>query len=159
MERYNVRKYTDLPPKKAFAPRVIIIDELADLMLNRSTRKSVENSIVRLAQLGRAAGCHLVVATQRPSTDVITGLIKANIPCRIAFMTSSAVDSRVIGCKGAENLAGKGDALLSIAGHKDLERVQCFNMSDYWLNTFVEGVKARQRKPSLLSKIFRGLSL
>ena len=119
MERYGVRNYKDLPQRKKLVPRVIIIDELADLMLNKATRKSVENSVVRIAQLGRAAGVHLILATQRPSTDVITGLIKANIPCKLAFMTSSAIDSRVIGCKGAENLTGKGDGLLSIAGRKD----------------------------------------
>lgn len=144
MERYNVRNYKDLPPDKALKTRVIVIDELCDLMLNRDTRKSVENSIVRIAQLGRAAGCHLILATQRPSTNVITGLIKANIPCKLAFMTSNAVDSRVIGCKGAENLSGRGDALLSIAGQKDLERVQAFYISDDILSQFVEGVKRIQ---------------
>lgn len=144
MEQYKVRNYKDLPSDKALSARVIIIDELADLMLNRDTRKSVENSIVRIAQLGRAAGCHLIVATQRPSTNVITGLIKANIPCKLAFMTSSAIDSRVIGCKGAENLNGRGDALLSIAGHKELERLQAFYISDDYLNKFIDGVKAIQ---------------
>lgn len=145
MERYGVRNYKNLPQEKALAARVIIIDEFADLMLNRETRKSVENSIVRIAQLGRAAGCHLIVATQRPSTDVITGLIKANIPCRIAFMTSSAVDSRVIGCKGAENLNGHGDALLSIAGHKELERLQAFYISDDVIEQYANAVKAQQK--------------
>ena len=126
--------------------RGIVIDELADLMLNRETRRSVENSIVRIAQLGRAAGCHLILATQRPSTDVITGLIKANVPCRLAFMTSSATDSRVIGCKGAEHLNGRGDALLNIAGRKELERVQGFNVSDDSINKFVDMVKYNQCK-------------
>lgn len=144
MERYGVRNYKNLPPKVALKARVIVIDELADLMLNRDTRKSVENSIVRIAQLGRAAGCHLILATQRPSTDVITGLIKANIPCKLAFMTSSAVDSRVIGCKGAENLSGRGDALLSIAGQKELERVQAFYISDEIIEKWVEKVKECQ---------------
>jgi len=144
MERCGVRNYKDLPQNKALAARVIIIDELADLMLNRETRKSVENSIVRIAQLGRAAGCHLILATQRPSTDVITGLIKANIPCKLAFMTSSAIDSRVIGVKGAENLNGRGDALLSIAGKKELERVQAFYISDNELSDFITQVKAQQ---------------
>lgn len=147
MERYHVRHYKSLPPQALFKARVIIIDELADLMLNKDTRKSVENSIVRIAQLGRAAGCHLILATQRPSTDVITGLIKANIPCKLAFMTSSAIDARVIGCKGAEMLNGRGDALLSIAGHKDLERVQAFYISDNTLHDFIEGVKRTQAPP------------
>lgn len=154
MERYGVRNYKDLPQRKKLVPRVIIIDELADLMLNKATRKSVENSVVRIAQLGRAAGVHLILATQRPSTDVITGLIKANIPCKLAFMTSSAIDSRVIGCKGAENLTGKGDGLLSIAGRKELERVQAFYISDQKLSEFVNGVKAKQKKRGFWARLF-----
>ena len=144
MERYGVRHFKELPEREALAYRVIVIDELADLMLNRETRKSVENSIVRIAQLGRAAGCHLIVATQRPSTDVITGLIKANIPCRIAFMTASPVDSRVIGCKGAENLSGHGDALLSLAGHKEMERLQAFYIDNDLLLDVLRQAKAQQ---------------
>lgn len=144
MERYGVRNYKQLPPEKALLARVIIIDELADLMLNRETRRSVENSIVRIAQLGRAAGCHLILATQRPSTAVITGLIKANIPCKISFMTSNAIDSRVIGCKGAEHLNGRGDALLSIAGQQELERVQSFFVDDMTLDRFITELKQAQ---------------
>lgn len=158
MERYGVRNYKDLPSDKALKARVIVIDELADLMLNKSTRRSVENSIVRIAQLGRASGIHLILATQRPSTDVITGLIKANMPCRIAFMVSSAVDARVIGCKGAESLNGKGDALLSIAGHKELERVQAFYIDNKTLIDFVSQVKERQRpqrKKGFFERLFR----
>ena len=147
MEQYQVRHYTNLPQEKALNARVIVIDELADLMLNRDTRKSVENSIVRIAQLGRAAGIHLILATQRPSTNVITGLIKANIPCKIAFMTANAVDSRVIGCKGAENLNGRGDGLLSIAGKKELERVQAFYIPDDDLREYVRQVKSYQTPP------------
>ena len=145
MERCGVRNYKQLPPNKALTARVIVIDELADLMLNRDTRKSVENSIVRIAQLGRACGMHLILATQRPSTNVITGLIKANIPCKIAFMTANSTDSRVIGCKGAENLSGCGDALLSIAGHKELERVQTFYIDDDYLNKLLDEVRKVQK--------------
>ena len=80
----------------------------------------------------------MILATQRPSTDVITGLIKANIPCKLAFMTANAVDSRVIGVKGAENLSGRGDALLLIAGKKELERVQTLYIDDITLNDFID---------------------
>lgn len=165
MEKYGCRNYKDLPAGHKLAARVIIIDELADLMLNRDTRKSVENSIVRIAQLGRAAGVHLVLATQRPSTDVITGLIKANIPCKLAFMTSSAIDSRVIGIKGAEQLAGRGDALLSIAGQNELIRLQGFYISDEVLHDFIDRFRKIQdpkkykrneyKKHSGILRIFR----
>ena len=105
---------------------VVIIDELADLMLVAA--KEVEEAICRIAQMGRAAGIHLIIATQRPSADVITGLMKANIPSRIAFSVASAMESRIIlDTIGAEKLVGKGDMLFCPSGSGKPQRVQgCF---------------------------------
>ena len=119
---------------------VIVIDELADLMLVAA--KEVEESICRVAQMGRAAGMHLVIATQRPSADVITGLMKANIPSRIAFAVASSLESRIIlDNTGAEKLVGKGDMLWFPLGSGKPLRVQGCFISDEEVAAVVERVK------------------
>jgi len=124
---YNLRMRQK---KKPPLPRiVIIIDELADLMM--SAPEQTEHSLIRLAQMARATGIHMVVATQRPSTDVVTGLIKANFPARISFAMASAVDSRVIlDANGAENLLGRGDMLFLDPARSGLQRLQGVIVSD-----------------------------
>ena len=119
---------------------VIIIDELADLMM--AAPDEVEDAVCRLAQMARAAGMHLVIATQRPSVDVITGVIKANIPSRIAFSVSSQVDSRtIIDSGGAEKLLGRGDMLFAPVGVSKPTRVQCCYVSDKEVEAVVGFVK------------------
>lgn len=131
---YN-RKIEDSLPRI-----VVIIDELADLMMVAPAQ--VEDSIARLSQMARAAGIHLIVATQRPSTEVITGQIKTNIPSRISFAVSSAIDSRIIlDMSGAEKLLGKGDMLYSPFGTNRPKRVQGCFVSDVEINNLVEFIK------------------
>lgn len=147
LKGYNKKLETvmsDVPeserPKK-LPQIVIIVDELADLMMVASNE--VEASICRLAQLARAAGIHLIIATQRPSVDVITGLIKANMPSRIAFSVSSGVDSRtILDMNGAERLLGKGDMLFYPQGYTKPSRVQGAFISDEEIGEIVDFLKA-----------------
>ncbi len=140
VERYNS---TNEEKKEKLAYHVVILDEVADLMMVAS--KDVEDCIMRIAQMARAAGIHLIVATQRPSTDVITGVIKANIPSRIAFAVSSSIDSRtILDSTGAEKLLGKGDMLFSPMGASFPTRVQGAFVSDQEVEDIVYHTKKQQ---------------
>ena len=136
IDDYNINAEDKLP----FI--VIIIDELSDLMMVAAV--DVEDAILRLAQKARAAGIHLILATQRPSVDVVTGIIKANIPSRIAFAVSSQIDSRtILDCNGAEKLLGKGDMLFFPTGANKPLRVQGAFIADDELAQVVNFIKAQ----------------
>ena len=135
---------------------VVLIDELADLM--QTAPADVEMCIARIAQKARAAGIHLIIATQTPRADVVTGIIKANIPCRIAFQVSSALDSRVIlDTKGADKLVGKGDMLYLPPGSAKLERAQGAFVTDAEIERIIDHCAA-QGKPRFETDIHASLS-
>jgi S-DNA-T family DNA segregation ATPase FtsK/SpoIIIE len=151
IDSYNELALTDKPHKKLMGKQVeylphlvIVIDELADLMM--IARNEVEEYVIRLAQLSRAVGIHLVIATQRPSVNVITGIIKANFPSRIAFQVSSKVDSRtIIDMNGAETLLGRGDMLFYHAGAPKPIRVQGAFIAEEEVEALVEHIRNQQK--------------
>ena len=134
---------------------VILIDELADLMMVAS--KGVEDSLTRLAQMARAAGIHLIVATQRPSVDVLTGIIKANFPTRMSYKVTSRVDSRtILDAMGADKLLGKGDMLFLPPGTTKLQRLHGIMVSDAEIQRIVDFIK-KQAKPHYQEDIFQSV--
>ena len=144
----NLDEYNNIPKIKKMKRIVVIIDELADLMM--TSGKIVETLICRIAQLSRASGIHLVIATQRPSCDVLTGLIKANLPTRIAFSVSSKINSRVILDRcGAEQLLGQGDMVFLSADNQDLLRLQGVYISN---NEIIDYVKKANEKNKVVVK-------
>lgn len=149
----DINRYNSLVEESERLPKlVVIIDELADLMMVAA--KDVEESICRIAQLGRAAGVHLIVATQRPSTDIITGLIKANIPVRIAFAVASGIDSRVIlDTTGAEKLLGRGDMLFHKSAGKPI-RAQGAFVSDEEVERVMDFFAQTNTQPPLEEDAF-----
>ena len=150
----EVPRDADIEIPDKFPYIVCFIDELADLMM--VAQKDVETSIARLAQLARAAGIHLIIATQRPSVNVITGIIKANLPCRIAFQTSSKVDSRtILDQMGAERLIGRGDMLFNPPGSGKLIRSQGCFVSDEEINRIVEFLKEKNGPPRFAQDVQR----
>ena len=152
----NIADYHTLDPEKMFALEhnvgirvhgmpymVIMIDELADLMMVAS--KEIETLIARIAQMARAAGIHMIVATQRPSVDVVTGLIKANFPSRIAFRVSTKIDSRtIIDGPGAEKLLGKGDMLYLSPSQNGLHRLHGAYVTDEEVNRLTDYLKGQR---------------
>jgi len=142
----NIAGYNSLSGFQAMPYIIILIDELADIML--FAPNEVEETITRLAQMARAVGIHLVLATQRPSVDVLTGLIKANIPCRIAFNVTSMVDSRVIiDTPGAEKLLGRGDMLYIPPDQAKPKRIQGAFVDDLEINSLIKYLQSRVEEP------------
>jgi DNA segregation ATPase FtsK/SpoIIIE, S-DNA-T family len=148
----RAHKNESLPVPEPLQYIVIIIDEFADLMMVAS--KDVEDSVTRIAQKARAVGIHLIIATQRPSVDVITGVIKANFPSRISYQVASRIDSRtILDAQGAEKLLGNGDMLFLPPGTARIRRIHGAYVSEKEINTIVDFVKRNQGEPNYLEEV------
>ena len=148
------KKIEELQDEEPLPYIVLIIDELADLMMTAG--KEVEGAVTRLAQMARAVGIHLILATQRPSVDVLTGLIKANFPCRISFHVSSKVDSRtILDCNGAEKLLGHGDMLFLPPGTSRLVRIHGGYISEKEIHKITSFLK-QQATPEYKEEVLAG---
>ena len=148
----NIQSYNEMSGFQALPYIVLVVDELADIML--LSPAEVEDTITRLAQMSRATGIHMLIATQRPSVDVLTGLIKANIPARIAFAVSSLVDSRVIlDTPGAEKLLGRGDMLYLPPDEARPRRVQGAYVSDPDTNRLIEFLRKNGVSPQYTEEV------
>lgn len=148
----NIQSHNASNPKDKMPYIIFIIDELADFMMTAG--KEMEAAIIRLAQMSRAVGIHLILATQRPSVDVITGLIKANIPARIAFSVTSIVDSKtILDMSGAEKLLGQGDMLLSTSELSKPKRIQGAYVSDEEINDVINYIKEKSGEPEYLDGV------
>lgn len=148
----NIQSYNSDKPEEKMPYIIFIIDELADFMM--TSGKEMEAAVIRLAQMSRAVGIHLILATQRPSVDVITGLIKANIPARIAFAVTSLVDSKtILDISGAEKLLGQGDMLLTTAELSKPKRIQGAFVSDQEINDIIDYIKEKSGEADYLEGI------
>ncbi|MCF7860046.1 DNA translocase FtsK [Patescibacteria group bacterium] len=148
----NIQGYNEAKPEEKLPYIIFIIDELADFMM--TSGKEMEAAIIRLAQMSRAVGIHLILATQRPSVDVITGLIKANVPARIAFSVTSLVDSKtILDVSGAEKLLGQGDMLLTTAELSKPKRIQGAYVSDQEINDVISYIKEKSGEAEYLEGI------
>jgi S-DNA-T family DNA segregation ATPase FtsK/SpoIIIE len=148
----SIQDYNELAGLATMPNIVIVIDEMADIML--FAPKEVEDNVTRIAQMARAVGIHLVLATQRPSVDVITGLIKANMPTRIAFNVSSVTDSRVIlDTPGAEKLLGKGDMLYLSPNRSKPQRIQGTYVDAKEIDQLIDFLKSGGKKPNYEEEI------
>ena len=148
----DISGYNNKVPENKLPHIVIIIDELADLMMTNANE--VEDAICRLAQMARAAGIHLIIATQRPSVDIITGVIKANIPSRIAFSVAAQTDSRtILDMGGAEKLLGKGDMLYYPMGANKPMRVQGAFVSEKEVEDIVNYIKNQVQDPNYVTEV------